>query len=1146
MSTDVAKVDIAEVEQTLRQAAVLVVDPRLLRRVIKIHRSVSGLVPHGRCYVIGREALSEIVSDDELPTKGSQLPAQVILVARPSMRELAGRDRREVATRLWRTVFHARVHLALQNRVAAGELGEIDVRRRIDRIGQTEFDEIRAILRHDGLVMPPADDREVYIEFCALYLELRYFAPGLLVTTFPGVVEHERVAATLASDVDVAPLLEEHRPPEVGPLASTRHLDGTSMPSFSAPPQFAAGDSSQQKPVSTKAHGRLLRRASKARTRGNDVRAALLCARASSAADQQLRKQAEKAMREALVGLGKRLNEALGSATDSNDRVLEWSSLLRILADRAASERVLGYAVEARLLYELQRAAVAWERVQGTVDVASWIVSRGKKKVVRSLPATRELRVARYFAATGAKLRHVRIGGPDRKLLAKLLTQAQRRADKKVRVALKPRIDAALDEVKLLAMSGPERLARDKVVEELLDQIIDAGYLSFDGVRDALSRNMLKLDDLAGVGELWSGDVLLEMDRKLAQVLDGIYRRSDIYLRGLQKVSSVPFGTSVGRALTLYAVLPLGVSFVVLEGSGLVVSQALEVFGLPAFDALTPTSFIVTALLVFALIHSAPFRAFARQALDVVALVLATVLIRVPREILRRPTVRRWLARPGVRFAMRRVITPGVIGGVVYLFGPADAHGWWAPLAIAIAAFFAGTLVMGSRIGGWLEDFVVDEVAPTWHVLSRQWLPGLLQLIMRSFAALMDLLLRGIYGVDELLRYREGQNVAMKLLKGTIGFVWSIIAYAVRLYITLLVEPMINPVKHFPTVTVADKFMLPMMPGMIEAMSGWLAPLGGVVAKTFSGLTVFLLPSVFGFLAWELKENYRLYRATRPERMPPAPVGPHGETMRSLLVVGLHSGTLPKLYERLRRAAQREDDTGVISLRKPRHDALVPAGGLGKFRAGIRKVEQGLRRFVERELLALLHNCARWPHGEILIDRIDLSSNCIRIQLACPALDGGPCAITIEEQSGFVVSGIVEAGFIRALQQRSSVATQLFYNALAGFYQRAQVDLVREQIEAELGAAAHYDISDEGLIVWLGTDYQTELLYRLDGAAKSPDVRGAQPDVPPRVLEPRRLFFREQSISWVAWVAAWSVAEHPTAAVPCLLRGVSLLPEATA
>ena len=44
-----------------------------------------------------------------------------------------------------------------------------------------------------------------------------------------------------------------------------------------------------------------------------------------------------------------------------------------------------------------------------------------------------------------------------------------------------------------------------------------------------------------------------------ADDLDGVYRRGEIYLRWLQRLSSAAFGTSVGRFLTLFLVLPFGV-----------------------------------------------------------------------------------------------------------------------------------------------------------------------------------------------------------------------------------------------------------------------------------------------------------------------------------------------------------------------------------------------------------------------------------------------------------------------------------------------------------------------------------------------------------------------------------------------------------
>ena len=108
-------------------------------------------------------------------------------------------------------------------------------------------------------------------------------------------------------------------------------------------------------------------------------------------------------------------------------------------------------------------------------------------------------------------------------------------------------------------------MARDKIIEELLDRVVDRGFLTLGDLRDALARNRLKLADLSGPGEFLGGDPLLRANAKLAVSLDGVYHRGEVYLRGLQRVSSLAFGTRVGRLLTLYLILPLLGAFVVLK-----------------------------------------------------------------------------------------------------------------------------------------------------------------------------------------------------------------------------------------------------------------------------------------------------------------------------------------------------------------------------------------------------------------------------------------------------------------------------------------------------------------------------------------------------------------------------------------------------
>ena len=70
-----------------------------------------------------------------------------MLLSRPEPDQLAGRSRDEVLTLYWRYLFHARVHTTLDGRVAEGRLTAAGVRHRIQSLGPTEFDAIRAMLR---------------------------------------------------------------------------------------------------------------------------------------------------------------------------------------------------------------------------------------------------------------------------------------------------------------------------------------------------------------------------------------------------------------------------------------------------------------------------------------------------------------------------------------------------------------------------------------------------------------------------------------------------------------------------------------------------------------------------------------------------------------------------------------------------------------------------------------------------------------------------------------------------------------------------------------------------------------------------------------------------------------------------------------
>src|SRR5262249_1121313 len=139
--------------------------------------------------------------------------------------------------------------------------------------------------------------------------------------------------------------------------------------------------------------------------------------------------------------------------------------------------------------------------------------------------------------------------------LGALLREAEHRLALRLRDALRPKIIAALDEGGLVPNGKAEQLSRDQLVGELLDAVEEHGYLSMGDLRDAAARNRVNLPDLSPGDLLW-GDPLLQSNAALSRHLDGIYRKGEAYLRLMQVISSLFFGSALGRTLTLYLLLP--------------------------------------------------------------------------------------------------------------------------------------------------------------------------------------------------------------------------------------------------------------------------------------------------------------------------------------------------------------------------------------------------------------------------------------------------------------------------------------------------------------------------------------------------------------------------------------------------------------
>ena len=183
------------------------------------------------------------------------------------------------------------------------------------------------------------------------------------------------------------------------------------------------------------------------------------------------------------------------------------------------------------------------------------------------------------------------------------------------------------------------------------------------------------------------------------------------------------------------------------------------------------------------------------------------------------------------------------------------------------------------------------------------------------FKAIIEGLEYILYTVDEWLRFRGGEGRVSMVVRAIAGLIWFPVSYIIRIYIVVLIEPGFNPFKA-PISIVAAKFIYPIILffGVYDFVTHYFTMVfGHILGTALAFSTLWLSPDIFGFLFWEMKENWKLYRANRPATLQPALIGSHGETMSQLLKPGFHSGTLPKLFTQLRRAEREALESGVLA-----------------------------------------------------------------------------------------------------------------------------------------------------------------------------------------------------------------------------------------
>ncbi|NQV23867.1 MAG: hypothetical protein HQ518_05810 [Rhodopirellula sp.] len=1152
--------------RALREAepAAFLVQARVLRRVIKQEWELPALtvqVPHRKSRIISRNTVIRYVDWDELGLEANaDLPDRAILIARPDDKHLESMSLGQLKLQIWRLLFHSKIHDVFDQLQSNGILKAGDFRQRIDQLGQVEFDEIHSVLKRENFIPANTSSADVFIEFAAVYSELRCFAPHCLRSYFPSFSDYKAVDRLLRQDIDVEELflstrLEGSPDPEIpdrdeahdetdeeletltgrGSTAHVFHERTFSEPDDARFPSLL--DAVMSKVESAKrpnlaTFGRLIRRADKAFARGNAVAAALHQMRAAKYATPELVSEAVSGALTDLQRLVRRLQNALNF--DQPAARSWYESLVGLLLQAG-----LGFwNADKRLLYDLQKVCVDHEKEIYTVDLLGYATSFGRRPIKRALPNQREVLMSKHLRSATRRLVTSRLTGQEHRRLSRLLHEAAHSSEHQMRTRLRPLVESTLEEVDLTPQNIPERIAFGKLVEELLDGVANRGFLTMGDLRDAISRSNLKISDLSGPKEFFLGDKLLQADGQLSRVLDGVYQRGDIYLRWLQRLSAVCFGTVCGRFSTRFIFIPYGLAYLAFEA----IVHIVELFNPPAteevIDAATgvattihgasspvilaakqnmPAIIFALGTLLLLIIHVAPFRQFLKKTCASIFSGLRRAFYEWPVRFLRLSAVRRFLKSATVRLIRKFLIWPAIPTALVCSalprLYPQIPEQPWTNWGIVLAAM---SVILNSRVGRDVEELSAEWLHSTWTRIRVHVFVALFDLVMDFFKRLLEGFDRILYAVDEWLRFKSGETTLSLGAKAILGVFWAGFTFVARFCVNLLIEPQINPIKHFPVVTVSHKIILPLgLPGGL--LSKLLQPLFGVHSDAVAINTVFLIPGIFGFMAWELKSNWQLYKANRGENLKPVLVGNHGETFIRLMKPGFHSGTLPKLFLRLRR---------IDRHRSPTEHSLARS----KYLDHLHHVHVAVEHFVVRELLQLLKEAPGWNIDDISVSRIRLASNNIRIELACPSRSADTLMMVFEEQSGWLVANTLQTGWV---QQLDETRQDILLSALVGFYKLAGVDMVREQIAASFAPRRiPYDVMEDGLVLWPDGEYAEEAVYNLwHHQIIRPYPRAVARNFLLPTLTTESLLFVKTPLAWDVWAARWDNSQGVKPAV---------------
>ncbi len=650
------------------------------------------------------------------------------------------------------------------------------------------------------------------------------------------------------------------------------------------------------------------------------------------------------------------------------------------------------------ILLNLERALLESRTTYYRLRPFQWAASGGKVRLRQILPFQAQLKALRALEAASLRLEQIEWPSREVERFSVPLKRLSEQLATRLAGQLRPHLRVSLEEAGFNPSNHREKVAAHKMREELLDVIQHRRHLKFTDVRDIVARNILRLPDPT-LEEIRHGDRLAHFDRIAAKSLPGVYKPGEFYVKGLQQLGAPLFGTPRGRLILRHLILPTGLAFLGLKTldilAGLITHDGSSVHLAPLWLVL------LLALLINAFAYTRVGRAIAKTIWRVLSWTVRLLLFDGVRRLLRWTPVARLLSTSIIRGLDRNLVQPLFIGLLVVL--PFVGIGLLIEeveidygLSLLIPAFAIGTLARNTPAGRRLLDNLASTAWQMLRRLNQTLVIGLVRELLHFFKEVTRRFEQGLHRIEELLSHQLGESRLALAVKSLFAPVWKFTEAFIQFYVTVLVEPQVNPIKHFPLVTIAHKLMLPFLPALTGLLVALTEPfLPKLIAYPFVTVTILLLPGLAGFLVWELKENRRIYAANHAGAYPvgydsgrieavrrsdlestpiePAIIGSHGETMRGMLRRGFHSGTLPKAFDRLRRV-----------LRDEIRDEVPYPHRLRDAQRRLAEVNRALCVFCDRELgYALRRRCAEPNCGLVRVEtgRPRLSSNAFDLTL---------------------------------------------------------------------------------------------------------------------------------------------------------------------